>query len=191
MAFFSDWGAASEYEDIDAAQAQLATWMASAVTNNGWPAEAAAAVVAGGQEVLDSLETWFGYDVGTAADYWSQVATWADYWVTEAGFSTAALDNWTSWVDTFQSAVDSSATTEDAREAGEVSTVVSGTAAATVTDLTTGTGAAIAKGAAVGALVGGGGMFIVDKKQTVIGAWTGAALGGLFAAWRSLPDAQA
>lgn len=191
MAFFSDWGAASEFEDIDASQDQLETWMASAVTNNGWPAEAAAAIVTGGQQVLDSLETWFGYDVGTAAQYWEQVADDAAGWVTEEGFDPDELTNFDSWVATFESAADTSAGTEEAREEGEIATVIAGTAAATVTDLTTGTAAEVLKGAAVGALAGAGGMFLVDKKQIVIGAWTGAAVGGLFAAWRSWPDAQA
>ena len=193
MALFSDWGSASEYEDIDAAQVQLEAWMATAVSENAWPAEAAQAIVEGGDQVLSSLEGWFGVDLGTASEYWGQVAASAGDWVEEEGFNPDDLTNWDAWQAAFDSAAGTATSNEEAREEGSLATVAEGTLAATVEDLGPAASIAgqVALGAALGAAtVGLATFFLVDKKQAVMGAWTGAAIGGAFQAWRTWPATE-
>lgn len=130
---FSDWGADAAYEDIDDANDQLEAWMEMAV-DGGWPQGAATAIIELGNDTLSSMETWFGYDTGTAAEYWSDVQEGAASAVEAAGYDPDELDNWDKWIAALGSAESTAETTEGARDEGSVATVLSGTVAGTAAD---------------------------------------------------------
>jgi hypothetical protein len=202
VALFNDWGGTPAFEDIDDAQDQLVAWMGS----TGWPASAAQVVIDGGLSVKEDLEGLFGIDLGSAADYWENVAQNAGTWITASGYNTNDLTNWDKWQGVFNSSAETAASYESGRELGELPTVIADAGAATMAELEElnpvkeGT---TARAVLMGALYGGAGgatfgaargflgKRAIDLDAILRGAQWGALVGGAWQFYQATADTEA
>lgn len=202
VALFSDWGGTPAFEDIDDAQDQLVTWMGS----TGWPASASQVVIDGGLSVKEDLEGIFGIDLGTATDYWENVANQAGTWIEASGYNTNDLTNWNKWQAVFNGAAETAASYESGRDVGSLPTVVGDTIDETIEDLEElnpieeGTAArqvlkGVLYGGALGAGLNGARVYFGDKTLSLdaalTGAQWGALVGGAWHFYQATADANA
>lgn len=131
--WFSDWGAASWSEEVEAADQQAREWVDATSRARGWSDYWRDSFVACINAALAS-------DADTAVAYWLEVTRLCSEWIAsvEAG-GVKPPDGVTKLRDTFASAAGAATTTAAGRDEGSVSAVVGGTVAGVAEDIATAT----------------------------------------------------
>lgn len=156
---FSDWGAASWSEDLEAAKAQADTWLVSTGTIKKWSAAELAFVRAAIVAAGDAADGWMSDDIP---------GFWTDLSARVRAYTGKKPESWDKVADAYALAGGASTTTAAGREAGSVATVAGGTVAGTAGDLAE-------MGAAAGEAIG------LLKRPYV---WVGLAALAAFAAYK-------
>ena len=121
-ALFSDWGAASWSEELEAAVEQAEDWTGTVADAKGWSGEdlgRASDLIVSSAEAAEDV-----------AAFWSLLAS---SWGAEGG-----PEGWAELGDTFAAAATAAASTAEGRESGTVGEVVAGAAAGSAEDLADG-----------------------------------------------------
>lgn len=116
--------------DIDAAHAQLLTWMDQIGAAKGWSRSALEQLHARAEEALDAVGWWFP----TARDYWEQVGATVTSWPAASGLTSAQLPGWDGFLDTVASATGAAVSMEEAVATGSISGIVQGTVQGSLED---------------------------------------------------------
>lgn len=122
-AFFSDWGAASWSEDIEAAVSQAEDWIERVAIARTWPADTLNSAIA-------NVE-YSGRNSDDARGFWSELVKAWDGSAVSAKSSTG----WDQLRDTFVSAAQAAGSTAEGREQGSLGTVAAGTIEASAEDV--------------------------------------------------------
>lgn len=135
MSLFSDWGAADEYEELEAAKSQALTWLSSVASAKGWSSFYKGSVETFINQAATAADGWFSDDVtGFYQGIVDRMDGVADAWVASG---TPLPTNWDKLRNTYASAAGAAERTLEGRQAGSVATVVSGTVEGAVEDVKT------------------------------------------------------
>ena len=118
---FSDWGAASEFEDVDEAISQAASWIEAVADAKDWPDSAMSTADGRLAEAAD--------DEDDVIQFWGNLAVTWDYEPPEGA------EGWEELGDAFEAAAGAASRTAEGREQGTVGAVVGDAIADTLTDL--------------------------------------------------------
>lgn len=170
--WFSDWGAAAEYEDLPAAVAKAREWLASVAAARKWSAAWSSPVEAAIVEAGEDADGYFSDDV---AAFYVDLAEAMD--ATAAAVAAKSLvlpEGWQKLRNTYASAGGAAETTAAARESGTVAAVAASTVKATASDVAE---VAVAAGTAVANVV-------KWYKKPSVWIGTGVVVGALYFATR-------